>query len=1354
MRKIITIFLILINITILFPIVAQAGFGVSPPYINEHHLLPGSHYTTTIYMSQSDPSNLTYCEVTIDAPEIEDWITINPSLYFPFWVNQYPMEVIIDVPENASLGSYSGYIRVRKLVYDEPGGQVVIVLGARVDVSLTVIDYNYTYYEVDVVATPDHHIGEDMTVLLTVDNKGNTYAGPPYVIVEIYDISNINLLETINLTNWTAVPPFTRTTISKQCQCNQPCGEYWNHVNIPGESTWLVHMRIVPFPVLYNPIPQNGSTMVPPMNTVLSWSCGGVFLTYDVYFGAVNPPPQIISNQSENSYVPILNYSTTYYWKIIAWDYLGGNCIGPLWSFTTATPDIVYVDDDYTSSTPGWQYDHFDVIQDGIDAVEGSTVYVFNGTYYENVVVDKTINLTGEDKNGVIIDGGGVGDVVYISADFVNISGFTVTGATGENRAGIYLATGTEYCNISNNTASNNYYGICLCCSGCNNTLINNTACNNEYEGIALLYSSNNNILKNNNASNNMDGISLYSSSEYNTLINNIASSSGQRGIYVGYSSNYNTLTNNVASNNGWNAIYLVYSNYNTITNSTSYNNKYGISLYYSNNNILTNNTVHNNSDYGIAIYWGSYNTLINNTAYNNGYGGTYIDARCGVSVECWCSNNTIINNTISNNVNGIRIYWYSSSNTITNNIVSGNTNGILLRTSSDNNTIINNDVSDNNNGICLESSFNNTIYNNYFNNTNNAYDDSNNTWNISKTPGINIVGGDYIGGNYWHDYGGFDNDGDGIGDTNLPYNNSGLIQNGGDYLPLTKLTNVYVDDDFNSSTPGWQYDHFDVIQDGIDAVEKNGTVYVYNGTYYENVIVNKTIDLIGENRDTTVIDGGGNNIVICIHTNGVSITGFTITNSSGEVFLSGGIRIYRQDYTHISRCIIRNNLHGINMDNSSHNKIIDTYFINNTIGIISRNGGDRGDVSNYNTILNCNFSGNWFGIEADCSVLDMGNAEFQYNQIVNCSFYNSTSHGICIFGDEWDGYIGFKNNIFKGNTFKNNHNKGILMWFGSINNSFYLNSFINNGENVNTTTYNQDNQWDNGTFGNYWDDYIGMDSDGNGIGDIPYNISSSQQDHYPLMHPFGPPYAEFEYAIENRTVEFNASLSGDYDGTIVFYEWEFGDGENGTGIVVNHTYATNSTYNVTLTVTDDDGANDSICKMVNVTSSVISVDIPLTTGWNLITVPVENGYTAMTLSENITGCVSINRWDAVEQTYKPYIVGGPPGLDFPIEDGYGYFVDVSENDTLVLAGYRITDVSIPLEIGWNLIGWYHTYNTTASSLAENITGCVSINRWDAIEKTYKPYIVGGPPGLDFIITQGMGLFVDVSVESTWHGEG
>jgi len=78
----------------------------------------------------------------------------------------------------------------------------------------------------------------------------------------------------------------------------------------------------------------------------------------------------------------------------------------------------------------------------------------------------------------------------------------------------------------------------------------------------------------------------------------------------------------------------------------------------------------------------------------------------------------------------------------------------------------------------------------------------------------------------------------------------------------------------------------------------------------------------------------------------------------------------------------------------------------------------------------------------------------------------------------------------------------------------------------------------------------------------------------------------------------------------------------------------------------------------------------------------------------------------------------------------------------------------ISIEQGWNLIGWYQPYNTTAKSLLENISGTLSVSKWDPVAQSYWAYFDGGPSSFDFAITRGMGLFVETTEQSTWCGEG
>jgi len=277
------------------------------------------------------------------------------------------------------------------------------------------------------------------------------------------------------------------------------------------------------------------------------------------------------------------------------------------------------------SATTIWvSADEDQTIQQAVtSATAGDTIIVRDGTYRENVDVNVT-HLTIRSENGsancIVNASVNTTHVFNVQQDYVNITGFTVTNATVEDKAGIYLS-GREHCNISENNASNNYYGIWLYSSS-NNTLTNNTANSNDWGGILLHTSSNNNTLTSNTAnSNNYHGILLHTSSNNNTLTSNTANSNNRCGIYLNTSSS-NNLTSNTANSNNMGGIVLhTSSSNNNVSCNWVQNNKGGIVLHTSsNNNNVSCNWVQNNSMSGFRLIEGSTgNTIENNNIIVNG---------------------------------------------------------------------------------------------------------------------------------------------------------------------------------------------------------------------------------------------------------------------------------------------------------------------------------------------------------------------------------------------------------------------------------------------------------------------------------------------------------------------------------------------------------------------------------------------------------------------------------------------------------------------------------------------------------------------------------------------------------------
>ncbi len=307
-----------------------------------------------------------------------------------------------------------------------------------------------------------------------------------------------------------------------------------------------------------------------------------------------------------------LSYSTTYYWHVRHQD---NNGAWSSWSaetsFTTAV-SALYVGPGETYTT----------IQAAVDAASpGNTIIVRDGTYTENVDVNKSLTIQSENgATSTTVQAANSSDhVFHVTADNVTIIGFTVTGANTNYSAGIYLGisfgNGVDYCTISNNTASNNYGGIRLQDSN-NNTITNNTANSNSDYGIMLANSANNNIIAGNTTSNNnSSGIYLFSGASNNTISGN--TSSGQwRGIYLF------TGSSSIVSGN-------------TVSRNTLSSNNYGIDVYGSSNNTIYLNNFSGNPWANVRSQAGSTNTwyspttisyTYNSTTYNNYLGNYWSD--------------------------------------------------------------------------------------------------------------------------------------------------------------------------------------------------------------------------------------------------------------------------------------------------------------------------------------------------------------------------------------------------------------------------------------------------------------------------------------------------------------------------------------------------------------------------------------------------------------------------------------------------------------------------------------------------------------------------------------------------------
>jgi hypothetical protein len=220
--------------------VAEAGFGITPPYVRNTSLIRNSTYEQQILLVRGDPNTAQKAEVTIDAPEIQDWIQIveGSTIALPRGEQKVPMTVRVTVPEDAEFKDYTGAIRIRTVADDGQvaEGAVSISLGARVDIELSVIDKEIKDFRVRRVSIAELNEGHKFWWLFfpgkirfetLLENIGNVDVAPSRVELKMYERTGTVLLEeTSNIGKVPKVKPYATEPVVAEIPTRLPSGSY------------------------------------------------------------------------------------------------------------------------------------------------------------------------------------------------------------------------------------------------------------------------------------------------------------------------------------------------------------------------------------------------------------------------------------------------------------------------------------------------------------------------------------------------------------------------------------------------------------------------------------------------------------------------------------------------------------------------------------------------------------------------------------------------------------------------------------------------------------------------------------------------------------------------------------------------------------------------------------------------------------------------------------------------------------------------------------------------------------------------------------------------------------------------
>lgn len=305
--------------------------------------------------------------------------------------------------------------------------------------------------------------------------------------------------------------------------------------------------------------------------------------------------------------------------------------------------------------------------------------------------------------------------------------------------------------------------------------------------------------------------------------------------------------------------------------------------------------------------------------------------------------------------------------------------------------------------------------------------------------------------------------------------------------------------------------DEYSTIAEAVANASPGDTVFVKNGIYHENVWIDKSLLVVGEDSEKTVVIGEGDvneGNVFTLAADNVTVEGFTIESvdySTAKEY-ANGVNI-RGDNCTVRGNNILNNFWGVLCPIQSYALITE----NNITG--NHKEGIRFYGGSYNTI-----SGNFIAENKKSGIAIEG-----YSNVISGNTIRNNTRGIGlgssysvvfanVISDHSESGIYFvgSNNTVAANLISDSE-WGIYFppYFAAPNgNKFFHNNFVNVNQNVGVNSVYNINYWDDGEEGNYWSNYASEypnaeEVDNSGTGDTPYAICANNTDNHPLIEPY-----------------------------------------------------------------------------------------------------------------------------------------------------------------------------------------------------------------------------------------------------------